>query len=81
VTFTFATATGETEVVGLADVEEGAYVDGVWKAGRNLSGDEIMISYDQSAMAAERQTGSGVKFQGATPSLQKVRLYRFPHGK
>lgn len=81
VTFTFATATGETEVVGLADVEEGTYVDGVWKPGRNLSGDEIMISYDQSAMAAQRQTGSGVKFQGATPTLQKVRVYRFPHGK
>jgi hypothetical protein len=81
VTFTFAAASGETEVVGLANVEEGTYVDGVWKAGRNLSGDEIMISYDQSAMAAQRQTGSGVKFQGATPSLQKVRVYRFPHGK
>jgi beta-galactosidase GanA len=79
VTFTFATATGESDVVGLADVEEGTYVDGVWKPGRNLSGDEIMISYDQAAMAGQRQTGSGVKFQGPTATLQKVRVYRFPH--
>ena len=79
VNFTFATATGESEVVGLADVEEGAYADGVWKPGRNLSGDEIMISYDQAAMAGQRQTGSGVKFPGATASVQKVRVYRFPH--
>jgi beta-galactosidase GanA len=81
VTFTFATATGESEVVGLADVEEGTYVDGVWKPGRNLSGDEIMISYEQGTMAGQRQTGSGVKFQGANATLQKVRVYRFPHGK
>lgn len=81
VAMTFATAQGENEVVGLGDVEEGAYVNGGWKPGRNLSGDEIMMSYDQSAMAAARQTGSGLKFAGVTPTLQKVRLYRFPHGK
>ena len=81
VNFTFATATGQTEVVGLADVEEGVYENGVWKPGRNLSGDEIMISYQQADMAGQRQTGSGVKFQGQSPTLQKVRVYRYPHGK
>lgn len=81
VQITFATAKPEGKVVGLADVEEGAYVNGAWAPGRNLSGDEIMLSYDQSGMAAQSQTGSGLKFPGATPTLQKVRLYTFPHSK
>ena len=40
-----------------------------------------MIRYDIAAQAATRQTGSGVKFTGPAPSIQRVRLYRFPHGK
>lgn len=78
---TFASAKADNMVVGLADVEEGAYVSGAWAPGRNLSGDEIMLSYDQSGMAAQLQTGSGLKFPTQTPTLQKVRLYKFPHGK
>jgi hypothetical protein len=81
VQITFATDKPGNKVVGLADVEEGAYVNGVWTPGRNLSGDEIMLSYDQSGMAAQSQTGSGLKFSAGAPTLQKVRLYTFPHGK
>jgi beta-galactosidase GanA len=77
---TFASDKADNMVVGLADVEEGTFANRVWKPGRNLSGDEIMISYDQAAMAAQSQTGSGLIFAGQTPTLQKVRLYRFPHG-
>lgn len=81
VEITFASGKADNMVVGLADVEEGAYVDGVWKPGRNLSGDEVMLSYDQSSMAAQSRTGSGLIFPDQVPTLQKVRLYRFPHGK
>ncbi len=81
VQITFAEARSTNSVVGIANDEEGTYTDGAWKPGRNLSGDEIMLSYDQSGMAAQSQTGSGVKFPGQTPTLQKVRLYKFPHGK
>ena len=78
----FATAEGgSSQVVGLGDVQEGNYVNGAWTPGRDLSGDEIMISYDMAANAAQSQTGTGLKFSGAIPTLQRVRLYRFPHGK
>lgn len=78
---TFTSNLEADETVGLGDVEEGSFAGGVWQPGRNLSGDEIMIRYDIAAQAAARQTGSGVKFTGPAPSIQRVRLYRFPHGK
>jgi hypothetical protein len=81
VQITFATNGGNDEDVGLANVEEGVYVNGVWKPGRNLNGDEVVVSYDIATMAAERQSGSGLRFHGAAPTLQKVRLYVYPHSQ
>lgn len=75
---TFATNPASDETVGLATVEEGVYENGSWIRGRNLNGDEIMLSYDLPTMAATRQTGTGLRFIGAQPTLQRVKLYRFP---
>lgn len=77
---TFASRANEAETVGLATVEEGTFENGQWTRGRVLSGDEIMISYDLRAMAAQRQTGTALKFQEGPPTIQRVRLYRFGSG-
>lgn len=78
---TFATNEASQETVGLATVEEGAYENGTWVAGRNLNGDEVMISYDLSTMAASHRTGTGLKFSAGAPTIQRAKLYRFPDTK
>jgi hypothetical protein len=77
VEITFATEPRSDRTIGLASVEEGAFKDGQWIRGRVLNGDEIMLSYDFRKAAPNRQTGTGLKFIGATPSLQRVKLYRY----
>lgn len=75
----FTSATSEDQTIGLARVEEGRFEDGEWLRGRILSGDEIMISYDMADMAAQRRTGTALKFQEGPPTIQRVRLYRYAH--
>jgi hypothetical protein len=60
----FASATDETQSVGLGTVEEGRYVDGRWVAGRRLNGDET-------------PEWRALRFQGDGYSVQKVKLYRY----
>lgn len=74
----FGTDPPSDEVVGLATVEEGVFADGQWVRGRILNGDEIMLSYDVPTTAATRQTGTGLRFNGETPTIQRVTLYRYP---
>ena len=64
-------------IAGLASVEEGNYKDGQWIPGRRLNGDAIMLDYDLSAMALQNKTGSGLKFRGDGPGIQRVKLYRY----
>lgn len=73
----FATDPITNETVGLSTVEEGRFEDGKWVPGRRLNGDEVMLSYDVPSMTASRQTGTGLRFSGATPTLQRVKLYRY----
>jgi hypothetical protein len=78
---TFATNVPSDETVGLANVEEGTYENGAWIPGRNLNGDEVMISYDLSAWAASHETGTGLKFPGESPTIQQAKLYRYSDTK
>lgn len=78
---TFGTYPASDETVGLANVEEGTFENGTWTPGRNLNGDEIMISYDLAAMTSARQTGTGLRFNGPALSIQRAKLYRFPQSK
>lgn len=73
----FATDPLTNETVGLGTVEEGRFENGKWVPGRRLNGDEVMLSYDVPLMTAARQTGTGLRFPGATPTLQRVKLYRY----
>ena len=64
------------QMAGFISIYEGEYIDGVWKSGRLLNGDNIMINYDLSNEASFNRTGTGAKFE-STPSILKVKVYRF----
>lgn len=74
---TFAADSPGPPIVGLATVEEGRFLNGRWTPGRTLNGDAIMISYDMARLAAEKQTGTGLRFRTADPTIQRVKLYRY----
>jgi hypothetical protein len=74
---TFFANTPGPEIVGLASVYEGKFVDGRWIASRKLNGDAIMLDYHLDRMAAENRPGSVIRFQGEGPDIRKVKLYRF----
>ena len=74
---TFFANTPGPEIVGLASVYEGKYVNGRWIPGRKLNGDAIMLNYHLDQMAAENRPGSVLRLQGEGPGIRKVKLYRF----
>ena len=61
---TFSTITPGPDIVGLATVEEGTFVDGKWIPGRRLNGDEII-------------SGRGWRFPPGGYSIQKAKVYRY----
>lgn len=71
------TLEADDRIVALLSIEEGDYHNGSWKAGRRLNGDEIITSYD-TALLAQRQTGTEIKFWEPTPQAMKVKLYTYP---
>lgn len=77
VEISFAPSTPGPRIAGLADVWEGTYENGEWKAGRKLNGDNIMRSYRLADEAAKDQTGTVARFEGTDPEILKVKLYRF----
>lgn len=74
---TFKPSTSGPQTAGLAAVWEGTYVNGQWKSGRKLNGDNIMRSYNLSEEAGKNQTGTVARFDGADPEVLKIKLYRF----
>ena len=71
------TANGATPtVVELGKVEEGTFVKNGWVPGRRLNGDEIMLSYDLSALAAENQTGTGLSLVPDHMTILRVDVFR-----
>jgi hypothetical protein len=60
----FASATNESESVGLGTVEEGVYRDGRWVPGRRLNGDET-------------PEWKALRFRDDNYSIQHVKLYRY----
>ncbi len=77
VQITFFTNPPSSRIVGLASVYEGQYVNGVWTPGRKLNGDNIMLDYHLDRMAAENRSGSVVRFEGPTPTIRHITLYRY----
>lgn len=76
INFTFVPDTPGPRMAGFLSVYEGDYLNGSWKSGRLLNGDDIMVNYDLSNEAHHNRTGAGAKL-GSDPSILKVKLYRF----
>ncbi len=55
---------GENPIVGIATAEDGIFVDGRWRPGRHLNGDEIL-------------SGKGLRLRGDYYMIQRVKLYRY----
>jgi hypothetical protein len=68
---TFSPNTPGPPLVGLATVEEGAFVNGRWVPGRRLNGDD---SDEGKSLMLER---SGCCWPPGTKSLQRFTLYRY----
>lgn len=64
------------KTAGIASLWEGRYENGVWKPGRLLNGDNIMMSYRLADEALANSTGTGVHLL-ADPHVLKLKLYRF----
>lgn len=73
----FSTKTPAEEIVGIANLEEGKFVEGKWIPRRRLNGDAIMLDYDLTKMAQKNKTGTGLKFTGEDRNIQKVELYKY----
>jgi hypothetical protein len=74
---TFLPNTPGPPIAGLAQVQAGTYVDGVWTPGRWLNGDDVLLNYKLAEAAATNQSGSGLRFAADGPAIQKVKLYRY----
>jgi hypothetical protein len=61
----FTASTPGNSNLGVARVEDGAFVNGRWVAGRILNGDEIL-------------SGRGVRLRGDYYMTTRVKLYRYP---
>ena len=72
---TLTTESG-SEVVELGKVEEGTFQKERWIAGRRLNGDEIMLDYGLSTLAAKNQTGTGLRFGNDGPFILRVDVFR-----
>jgi beta-galactosidase GanA len=73
----FATPVPTGQVVALGPVEEGVLRAGKWIAGRRLNGDEVVLNRNFQKRSLENQSGTGLRFLGDVPEIQKVRLYRY----
>ena len=61
---TFQSSAGNGTIAGIAGIEEGAFVNGKWAAGRHLNGDQD-------------HQGRHLHLPGGEYGIQKVRLYTY----
>ncbi len=74
---TFLPKTSGPPIAGLARVEAGRFEEGRWVVTRLLAGDDCVLEYVQAKAAAANQSGSGLRFMGDGPTIQRVKLYRY----
>jgi len=61
---TFSMASGENKSVGILRADEGVYVNGVWKAGRRMNGDQD-------------HQGRHIRIAGKEWGIQQVKVYEY----
>ena len=76
VEITFTTGETPLEVVELGKVEEGIFQAGRWVPGRRLNGDDIMLDYALSKLAAQNRTGTGLRFGAEGPTIMRATVFR-----
>ena len=64
VVVTFQSSSGKEVIAGIASMEEGAFVNGKWVAGRRMNGDED-------------HQGRHLHLPGGAYGIQKVKLYTY----
>lgn len=74
---TFSPDSPGPPIAAPASIDEGAFVDGRWIPGRRLNGDDIMLSSGFAELAAQNQTGSGLRLSGDGPRILRVKLLRY----
>ena len=62
---------------GLGRVEEMVWADGAWEASRWLNGDDVQLRYDILQSIDEGFSSQGLRFNGTSPQVIKVRLYHY----
>jgi hypothetical protein len=77
VQITFTPRSPGAPIAGIAEAETGTVAAGHWNPGRQLSGDDILLNYRLARQAELDQSGSGLRFGPAGPTLQRVKLYRY----
>jgi hypothetical protein len=73
---TFVPDSPGPSIAGILSVREGAYVNGQWKPGRWLNGDDIMVSYKLADEAAANRSGTGARIK-EEPAILHIALYRY----
>jgi len=74
---TFSPHPDADEIAAVASIDEGVFLNGKWRAERRLNGDEIMLSYKLSDLAAENQTGTGAQFGSGDISIYRIKLIHY----
>lgn len=77
VQITFSPNPPAQEVAAVASIDEGTFAAGKWVPGRRLNGDQTMLSYELSRLAAENQTGTGARFGANNVSIYQIKLMRY----
>ena len=62
---------------GLGRVEERVWQDGAWETSRWLNGDDVQLRYDILQSIDEGFSSQGLRFNGTSPQVIKVRLYHY----
>ncbi len=62
---------------GLGRVEEQVWADGAWETSRWLNGDDVQLRYDILQSIDEGFSSQGLRFNGTSPQVIKVRLYHY----
>jgi hypothetical protein len=78
VQITFSPNPPAQELAVVDSIDEGTFVDGKWRAGRRLNGDETMLSYAMSQQAANNQTGIGARFGIDKPAIYRIKVVQYP---
>jgi hypothetical protein len=72
---TFDASSSPPKVVEFDKVEDGQYCGGLWTPGRRLNGDETVLDYNLSELAASNRTGTGLRLGPDDPTIIRASVF------